>query len=240
MRTRYALIDALLTSETKLQLRACVVALLAFGMLSFEHVNAEIACPDEKALELVRIAGDWKNASAFTDSAAAYAHVINEARRAMDEPALVSACFRFAYDRYREVHCSGHECNVDPVQFNAAIPDLVSRFPILQLCPRRSISRNSWLPIVRVAVSPPPAAIAGGLTGWVEFRITINEAGAVEYAVLLESSDKALEETSTEAVLRFRYEPRLNDEFQPIRVEGVSATVYTTYFDLARASGCIW
>jgi hypothetical protein len=214
------------------RLRLYLVTLLAFGASLFEQVHAEIACPDDRALELLRMAKDW--------STVGHSYVIEQATRPMDEPALRSACFRFAYDRYREADSTNPEFRFDTVQFNAAIPDLKARFPLLRRCPEKAIYRDPWLPTVRVWVEPSATTVDRELTGWVEFELTIDERGSVESVLVIESSDKNLETASTDAVANFKYGPQLNEEFKPVRVSGVRATVHTTYFDLARVSGCVW
>jgi hypothetical protein len=158
----------------------------------------------------------------------------------MDEPALRSACYRFAYDRFREAHSTDPEFHFDTVQFNAAIPDLKARFPLLTRCPEKAIYSDPWLPTFRAWVEPSATTVESELTGWVEFELTINERGAVESVLVIESSDKKLETASTDAVSKFKYRPQLNEESKPVRVSGVRATVHTTYIDLARVGGCVW
>ena len=112
--------------------------------------------------------------------------------------------------------------------------------PLLQGCPEKAIHRDSWLPVERAFSIPSEETLAQEITGWVELEIVIDHRGIVEKATVTGSSNSVLERSGIDAVLKFVYQPRMNDNLEPVRTTSVPATVVTDYFDLARAKGCRW
>lgn len=198
---------------------------------------SDFSCPDDQALQLLNIAVNPTGATQFDGVVSAYTYVIQNARRAMDEPAPSSACFRLAQLQWAALNCSSMHCPRLP---NRDIEFLKVEFPILQKCPSRSIHRDEYLPIVRYAVIPSDEILAKQVTGWVLFDLKISPSGSVKEAVVVESTEPILNGPSTDAVLQFKYKPFRDEHGRPTSFRGVQATVHTTYFDLARAVGCEW
>ena len=199
--------------------------------------DANFACPDDHALKLLEIARSSARNAAFTEPEATYTYVIRNSTREMDRPALIIACRGLARFLFEEGQACGGLSHC-PALPNEEIASLKGRFPILMACPSRSIHRDESLPIARMAVVPTTEMRSGTLTGWVSFSLTISSTGVVEEARVLESTDSALVEPSTAAVLQYIYKPAVDADRQPIIMYGVEATVRSSYLDLARAAGC--
>ncbi len=78
--------------------------------------------------------------------------------------------------------------------------------------------------IIRVAPNYPEQALARGITGSVRLEFSISENGVVENARVVKSSDRILEQAALEALLKWRYVPRLRDGL-PVRRDGVQTTI---------------
>lgn len=206
------------------------------------QAGAEIACPDETALRLLGIARNAGTREQFPDRVTAYSYVIENASRPMDGPARRTACFRLARFHYSAEHCTMSIESSCSRPLNEVINKIIAGHPVLERCPEKAIHRDAWLPIERYAVEPSIEILAQEITGWVEFKITIDQFGAVESATITGSSGPTLEPASIEAVMKFKYEPRYVsfEQVRAVRVTDVQATVVTDYFDLARAKGCRW
>lgn len=77
---------------------------------------------------------------------------------------------------------------------------------------RASFGRDTEaVPLVRVPPEYPQRAASQGLEGWVKVRFTINEIGAVEDAVVVDSSASVFESAALNAITRWRYNPQVID-----------------------------
>jgi TonB family protein len=216
----------------------CVILLFLFVLLSVS-ANAEIVCPDESALKLLAIAKNAAKEPEFARAIASYSYVIEHATRRMDGRALKTACSLLAGKLYWSKHYNPGSNPIGPIPPDEAIKPLKAEYPILQRCPDKAIHRDSWLPIIRVPHIPSKEALTKEITGWVTLEIVIDERGDVEKAVVTDSSSSVLEPSAVEAVSKFKYKPRLDDD-RFVRATGVEATIVTDYFHLAWAEGCRW
>ena len=75
-----------------------------------------------------------------------------------------------------------------------------------------SVSNQNMLPLYRVAAVYPPGPLKAGISGYVEWRFTVDESGYVidPEAIRIEGSEEFREE-ALRAILRFRYPPRFVD-----------------------------
>jgi len=81
-------------------------------------------------------------------------------------------------------------------------------------------SDGDYMPIVQVAPQYPRRAADLGLEGFVTLEFTVTRDGTVRDPRVLESSNAIFESAAVDAVLRFRYRPRVIDG-QPVEVPGV-------------------
>ena len=142
----------------------------------------------------------------------------------MDDRALGLACFRLA-NHYFKTNCSdyGYECPPPgrelqewPASINNWIDKLKSQYPILRQCPEKSIYRDDKLPVLRVLPVPSPDVLAQKITGWVELEVDIDAEGNVEKVMLVDSSSNLLESSAIDAARRFKYLPKVDENYEPI------------------------
>jgi periplasmic protein TonB len=81
-------------------------------------------------------------------------------------------------------------------------------------------SDGEYMPIVQVAPMYPRRAEDLGLEGFVLLEFTVTREGLVRDPRILESSNPIFDRAAVEAVLRFRYRPRVIDG-EPLEVPGV-------------------
>ena len=81
-------------------------------------------------------------------------------------------------------------------------------------------SDGEYMPIVQVAPRFPPRAAERGLEGYVILEFTVTREGTVRDPVVVDSSNAVFDRAALDAVLRFRYRPRVIDG-EPVEVPGV-------------------
>jgi periplasmic protein TonB len=81
-------------------------------------------------------------------------------------------------------------------------------------------SDGEYMPIVQVAPQYPRRAAERGLEGYVILEFTVTREGTVRDPVVIESSSSVFDRSAMDAVLRFRYRPRVIDG-EPVEVPGV-------------------
>ena len=81
-------------------------------------------------------------------------------------------------------------------------------------------SDGEYMPIVQVAPQYPRRAMERGLEGYVLLEFTVTREGNVHDPRVIESSSGLFDRAAIEAVLRFRYRPRVIDG-EPVDVPGV-------------------
>lgn len=80
---------------------------------------------------------------------------------------------------------------------------------------------GDYLPIVKVAPIYPSRAQARGIEGWVLVEFTVTAAGTTRDPVVVEAEPTGyFEEAAKQAVLKFRYKPRVVNG-NPVEVSGV-------------------
>ena len=222
------------------------IALVACATLTDAQATNDFECPDSAANELTRVARLFGPHISYGTTTSRYKYVIENASRPMGDLALGIACYRLA-NHYFRTNCSdyGYECphpGTDlmewPASMNNWIDKLKSQYPILRLCPEKSIYRDDKLPTVRVLPVPSPEVLAQKITGWVELEVDIDAEGNVEKVILVNSSSNLLEASAVDAARRFKYRPKLDENYVPIAENGVKLTVSTNYSVLAKFSGC--
>lgn len=87
-----------------------------------------------------------------------------------------------------------------------------------------NVAEGDYLPIVRVAPVYPARALSRGLEGHVDMQFTVTTAGTVKDPVVLYSTSSLFERAATQAVLKFKYKPRVVDG-QPVEVPGVKTRI---------------
>ena len=87
-----------------------------------------------------------------------------------------------------------------------------------------SYADGEYLPIVRVAPVYPNRALSRGLEGYVDLMFTVTEAGTVKDVVVTYSTSSLFERAATNAVLKFKYKPRVVDG-NPVEVPGVETRI---------------
>ncbi len=87
-----------------------------------------------------------------------------------------------------------------------------------------SYSDGEYLPIVRVAPVYPNRALSRGLEGYVDLMFTVTEAGTVKDPVVTFSTSSLFERAAKNAVLKFKYKPRVVDG-KPVEVPGVETRI---------------
>jgi hypothetical protein len=199
----------------------CFKALLAF-IFTAEAASADFSCPDASAIDLYPLANKYVSGDSVEARAAPFIHVIENAARAMDKPALDRACFSLAYLLAQPLRtCSAGECS--QLSYEQLL-ETKARNSALDRCPARALYRDPVLPIRRHHVVPTNTMIEEKITGWVSFDLAVSKTGSVTSAKIRESTNTALNEASTKAAHKFRYQP-----VEPATDRIVSATVSTTY-----------
>ena len=79
---------------------------------------------------------------------------------------------------------------------------------------------GDMLPIVKVSPVYPNRAQTRGIEGYVLLEFTVDETGAVRNPRVVESSSPIFDRSALNAVLRFKYKPRVING-SAVRVEGV-------------------
>ena len=80
---------------------------------------------------------------------------------------------------------------------------------------------DDYQPIVKVAPVYPRRALSRGITGYVIVEFTVDEKGNVVKPVVIEASPEGIfDQSAINAVLRFKYKPRLVNG-EAVKVSGV-------------------
>lgn len=87
-----------------------------------------------------------------------------------------------------------------------------------------NIAEGDYLPIVRVAPVYPARALSRGIEGYVDMGFTVTTTGSVRDPVVLFSTSSLFERAATQAVLKFKYKPRVVDG-QPVDVPNVKTRI---------------
>ncbi len=87
-----------------------------------------------------------------------------------------------------------------------------------------NIAEGDYLPIVRVAPVYPARALSRGLEGFVDLSFTVTTAGTVKDPIVIQSTSSLFERAATNAVLKFKYKPRVVDGV-PVEVQGVKTRI---------------
>jgi len=87
-----------------------------------------------------------------------------------------------------------------------------------------NIAEGDYLPIVRVAPVYPSRALSRGLEGFVDMSFTVTTTGSVKDPIVLQSTSSLFERAATQAVLKFKYKPRVVDGV-PVEVPGVKTRI---------------
>jgi periplasmic protein TonB len=91
-------------------------------------------------------------------------------------------------------------------------------------------SDGDYMPIVQVAPQYPRRAADLGLEGYVLLEFTVTREGTVRDPQVIESSDSLFDRAAIEAVLRFRYRPRVIDG-EAVEVPGVKFRITFRLWD---------
>ncbi len=81
-------------------------------------------------------------------------------------------------------------------------------------------SDGEYMPIVQVAPNYPRRAQTRGLEGYVTLEFTVTRQGTVRDPRVVDSSNSVFDSAAIDAVMRFRYRPRVIDG-EPVDVPGV-------------------
>jgi protein TonB len=87
-----------------------------------------------------------------------------------------------------------------------------------------NVAEGDYLPIVRVAPVYPARALSRGLEGYVDLEFTVTPAGTVADPVVIYSTSSLFERAAMQAVLKFKYKPRVKDGV-PVAVPGVKTRI---------------
>lgn len=87
-----------------------------------------------------------------------------------------------------------------------------------------NIAEGDYLPIVRVAPVYPARALSRGLEGYVDLSFTVTPTGTVEDPVIMYSTSSLFDRAATQAVLKFKYKPRVVDGV-PVAVPNVKTRI---------------
>jgi protein TonB len=85
-------------------------------------------------------------------------------------------------------------------------------------------SDHENLPIVKVAPIYPPRAAARGLDGYVVVEYTVTDQGSVQDVFVVESSASLFDQAAIDAVLIFKYQPRITSG-RAVAVPGVQSVI---------------
>ncbi len=83
-----------------------------------------------------------------------------------------------------------------------------------------AVSDGDYLPIVKVSPVYPRRALQRGIEGHVIVEFTVTRQGTVRDPFVVESTSSLLEKAALEAVLKFKYKPKVVDG-EPVEVAGV-------------------
>lgn len=83
-----------------------------------------------------------------------------------------------------------------------------------------AVSDGDYLPIVKVSPVYPRRALQRGIEGHVIVEFTVTRQGTVRDPFVVESTSSLLERAALEAVLKFKYKPKVVDG-EPVEVAGV-------------------
>lgn len=72
-------------------------------------------------------------------------------------------------------------------------------------------SDRDVMPLVRINPDYPPRALSRNLEGWVQVQFTITATGTVKDASVIKSSNPIFEEAAIKAILRWRYNPKIEN-----------------------------
>ncbi|SRR5690554_1090929 len=86
--------------------------------------------------------------------------------------------------------------------------------------PRLSASDGEYLPIVKVPPEYPRRALSRNIEGYCVVEFTVTKTGSVRDPRVIDCSSSLFEQTSLQAVLKFKYKPRVEDG-EPVEVSGV-------------------
>ena len=87
-----------------------------------------------------------------------------------------------------------------------------------------NIAEGDYLPIVRVAPVYPARALSRGIEGYVDMAFTVTTTGTVKDPVVMFSTSSLFDRAATQAVLKFKYKPRVVDG-QPVDVPNVKTRI---------------
>jgi periplasmic protein TonB len=87
-----------------------------------------------------------------------------------------------------------------------------------------NIAEGDYLPIVRVAPVYPARALSRGVEGYVDMGFTVTTTGTVKDPVVLFSTSSLFDRAASQAVLKFKYKPRVVDG-QPVEVPNVKTRI---------------
>jgi protein TonB len=87
-----------------------------------------------------------------------------------------------------------------------------------------NIAEGDYLPIVRVAPVYPARALSRGVEGYVDMAFTVTTTGTVKDPVVMFSTSGLFDRAATQAVLKFKYKPRVVDG-QPVDVPNVKTRI---------------
>lgn len=88
-------------------------------------------------------------------------------------------------------------------------PNLDARGAMSKLSLSAGSDRDT-IPLVRVPPEYPPRALSRGVEGWVIVQFTITGTGAVKDAIVVDSKPKRIfDEAAVKAILRYRYNPKV-------------------------------
>jgi protein TonB len=115
--------------------------------------------------------------------------------------------------------------NIDPNAPSIAIPPpSVSQNVDIGGPGGMNIAEGDYLPIVRVAPVYPSRALSRGIEGYVDLAFTVTSAGTVKDPVILHSTSSLFDRAATQAVLKFKYKPRVVDG-EPVEVPNVKTRI---------------
>jgi protein TonB len=87
-----------------------------------------------------------------------------------------------------------------------------------------NIAEGDYLPILRVAPVYPARALSRGVEGYVDMSFTVTTTGTVKDPVVLFSTSSLFDRAASQAVLKFKYKPRVVDG-QPVEVPNVKTRI---------------
>jgi len=198
-------------------------------------------CPDDRALHLLHLAvrpHDPQNG--FKDSKNAFAFVIENSTREMDEVPLRIACARLAFELYMDDYVEPGSDVFGLIPPKEAVGQLREKHPILSKCHDHSLYAAQLPARVPPPYVPPEDAVRHGVTGWVDLELDVSDDGKVETARIVDSSNSLLEPGIIDYVLKFRYPKKSHYNGQFMKRKGLQVRITTDYFQLARENGCEW